>query len=42
MGKAIFRDKFFEVSTNTEFIDPDVEIEILKIEGKKIIVKQIR
>lgn len=40
MGKAIFKDKYFEVSTNTEFIDQDVEIEILKIEGKKIIVKQ--
>ena len=40
MGKAIFNDKYFEVSTNTEFIDQDVEIEILKIEGKKIIVKQ--
>ena len=40
MGKAIFQDKYFEVSTNTEFIDQDVEIEIIKIEGKKIIVKQ--
>ncbi|HEY9115752.1 MAG TPA: NfeD family protein [Bacteroidales bacterium] len=40
MGKAIFNDKYFEVSTNTEFIDQDVEIEILRIDGKKIIVKQ--
>lgn len=42
MGKAVFKDKFFEVSTFTEFIDQNVEIEILKIEGKKIIVKQIK
>lgn len=40
MGKALFQDKFYEVSTNTEFIDQDVEIEIIKIDGKKIIVKQ--
>lgn len=40
MGKAVFKEKYFEVSTNTEFIDQDVEIEILKIDGKKIIVKQ--
>jgi len=40
MGKAIFKEKYFEVSTNTEFIDQNEEIEILKIDGKKIIVKQ--
>lgn len=40
MGKAIFNDIYYEVSTNTEFIDQDVKVEILKIDGKKIIVKQ--
>lgn len=41
MGKAQFHDKFYEVSTFTDFIDQNVEIEIIRIEGKKIIVKQI-
>ncbi len=42
MGKAVFKDKFFEVSAMSEFIDEDVEIEIIKIAGNKIIVKQIK
>ena len=42
MGKAVFKDKFLEVSAMSEFIDEDVEIEIIKIAGNKIIVKQIK
>lgn len=42
MGKATFNNKFFEVSAQSEFIDEDVEIEILRINGNKIIVKQIK
>jgi membrane-bound ClpP family serine protease len=42
MGKAIFNDKFYEVSTFTDFIDENVDIEIIRIEGKKIIVKQFK
>jgi membrane-bound ClpP family serine protease len=41
MGKAIFKDNFVEVSAYSEFIDPEKEIEILKISGNKIYVKPI-
>ncbi|NOX85139.1 MAG: hypothetical protein GXO86_04100 [Chlorobi bacterium] len=42
MGKALFGDKFFEVSAFSEFIDQESEIEIVKISGNKIFVKQIK
>lgn len=42
MGKAIFENKFFEVSAYSDFIDEDNKIEILKISGNKIFVKQIK
>lgn len=41
MGKASFADRFYEVNALSEFIDPDTEIEIIKIAGNKIYIKQI-
>lgn len=40
MGKAIFDNKFYEVSAYSDFIDEDVDIEIMKISGNKIFIKQ--
>lgn len=42
MGKAVFYDKFFEVSALSEFIDENSDIEIVKISGSKIFIKQIK
>lgn len=42
MGKALFNDSFYEVSAMEEFIDPEKEIEIIKISGNKIFIKQIK
>ena len=42
MGKAIFDNNFFEVSAYSEFIDEEKEIEILKISGNKIFIKQVK
>lgn len=42
MGKAIFDDKYYEVSAYSDFIDQEKEIEIIKISGNKIFVKQIK
>ena len=42
MGKAMFNDKFYEVSAFSEFIDQEQDIEIVKISGNKIFVKQIK
>lgn len=41
MGKAVFQDKFFEVSALAEFIDENTEIEIIKIAGNKIFIKNL-
>ncbi|MBM3436911.1 MAG: hypothetical protein FJY07_11925, partial [Bacteroidetes bacterium] len=41
MGKAEFDGEFVEVKTMSEFIDPGVGIEIVKIENNQIIVKKI-
>jgi membrane-bound ClpP family serine protease len=41
MGKALFKDTFYEVSAYSDFIDENKEIEIMKISGNKIFVKQI-
>ncbi len=38
-GKAIFKNEYFEVCSSGEFIDPDNEIEVVKIEHNKIFVK---
>lgn len=42
MGKAVFNDKFYEVSAFSEFIDQQEDIEIVKISGNKIFVKQVK
>ena len=42
MGKALFNDQFFEVSAYSDFIDEGEEIEIIKIAGNKIFVKQVK
>lgn len=41
MGKAMFDNAYFEVSALSEFIDEESEIEIIKISGNKIFIKQI-
>jgi len=41
MGKAMFNDKYVEVSALSEFIDQESEIEIIKISENKIYIKQI-
>jgi membrane-bound ClpP family serine protease len=41
MGKAIFDNIFYEVSAYSDFIDEEEEIEIIKISGNKIFIKQI-
>ena len=41
MGKAMFNNKYLEVSALSEFIDQESEIEIVKISGNKIYIKQI-
>ena len=38
-GKAIFNNEFYEVRTMGKFIDPGVDIVIVKIEDNKIFVK---
>ncbi len=42
MGKALFHDKFYEVSAYSDFIDQEKEIEIIKISGNKIFIKPIK
>lgn len=41
MGKALINEKYLEVSALSEFIDQNKEIEIIKISGNKIYIKQI-
>ena len=41
MGKAVFYNKFFEVSALAEFIDENSDIEIVKIAGNKIFIKNL-
>ncbi len=41
MGKAIFNDKFFEVSALADFIDENAVVRVVKISGNKVFVKQI-
>ena len=41
MGKAEFKNKFFEVSTLSEFIDEGEKVEIIRITGNKIYIKTI-
>jgi membrane-bound ClpP family serine protease len=41
MGKVDINDNFHEVYTHGEFIDQNVDIEIIKLQDNKIFVKQI-
>jgi membrane-bound ClpP family serine protease len=42
IGKAIFDDKVVEVKSYSDFVDSNQEIEIVNIEGNKIIVKTVK
>lgn len=42
MGKATFNDKFYEVSTLSEFIDENEVVRVVKITGNKVFVKQTK
>jgi membrane-bound ClpP family serine protease len=41
MGKALIGGEYFEVKTTGEFIDQETEIEVVKTEHNKIIVKKV-
>lgn len=41
MGKAEFNNVFYEVSTQSEFIDEGQKIKIIRISGNKIYIKKI-
>jgi membrane-bound ClpP family serine protease len=38
-GKALINGKFFEVHTRSEFIDEDENIEVIRVEKNKVIIK---
>jgi membrane-bound ClpP family serine protease len=40
-GKALFNDKYIEVSSKGAYIEPETEIEIVQIDANKITVIQI-
>ncbi len=40
MGKAIINNEYYEVSTNGEYVDANQGIEVLKVEGSRILVKK--
>ncbi len=42
MGKAEFKGNFLEVDARSEFIDPNTEIEIIKIDNSKIYIKPFK
>lgn len=39
LGKALINNDFYEVDARTEFIDENETIEVIKVDGNKIIVK---
>ena len=41
IGKALFNDVEVEVTSNGGYVDENVELEVIQIDGKKIIVKPI-
>ena len=41
MGKAEFNGNFVEVDARVDFVDPNTEIEIIKIDNNKIFVKPL-
>lgn len=40
MGKAIINGKYYEVKSGGAFIDPDQGVEVMRIEGNQIYVKE--
>ena len=42
MGKAEFNGNFVEVDARVDFIDPNTEIEIIKIDNNKIYIKPLK
>jgi membrane-bound ClpP family serine protease len=41
MGKAMINEEYYEVKTTGEFLDPETNIEVVKIDFNKIYVKKI-
>jgi membrane-bound ClpP family serine protease len=41
MGKAKFKTAYYEVSTLSDFIDQEENVEIIRISGNKIFIKKI-
>lgn len=41
MGKAMFNNVYYEVSTLSDFIDENEKVEIIRISGNKIFIKKI-
>ncbi len=41
-GKALFNDEEVEVRSNGGFVEENQEIEVLRVEGKKIFVKPVK
>ena len=41
VGKAIFDEHEIEVRSNGGFVEENVEIEVLRIEGQKVFVKPV-
>jgi membrane-bound ClpP family serine protease len=39
MGKALINEEYYEVSSKDNLIDPNTKIEVIKVDGNKIIVK---
>ncbi|PLX03312.1 MAG: hypothetical protein C0595_07585 [Marinilabiliales bacterium] len=42
MGKVLINGEYVEVSALSEFIDPNTKVEIIKIQGNKVYIKQIK
>lgn len=41
-GKALFFNTYYEVATYGEYVESNVEIEVVKIDGNKIYVRQVQ
>lgn len=41
MGKALFKDQLYEVTSQGSFVDANEEIEVIFVKQNKIIVKQV-
>ncbi len=42
MGKVLINGEYIEVSALSEFIDQNTKVEIIKIQGNKVYIKQIK